>query len=49
MDLKLEVVVLPAADVARPNPGSYASFASFGDRDGNGWVLQEVTQRFPRR
>jgi catechol 2,3-dioxygenase-like lactoylglutathione lyase family enzyme len=28
-----------------PNRGSYASFASFSDPDGNGWVLQEVTQR----
>ncbi|MFB6418956.1 heme-binding protein [Bradyrhizobium tunisiense] len=30
-----------------PNPQrkSYASFASFSDPDGNGWVLQEVTAR----
>jgi catechol 2,3-dioxygenase-like lactoylglutathione lyase family enzyme len=32
-----------------PNRGSYASFASFSDPDGNGWVLQEVTQRLPGR
>jgi catechol 2,3-dioxygenase-like lactoylglutathione lyase family enzyme len=37
---------LPGAD---PNRGSYASFASFSDPDGNGWVLQEVTQRAPGR
>lgn len=30
-----------------PNPQrkSYASYASFSDPDGNGWVLQEVTAR----
>ncbi|GGI23628.1 VOC family protein [Bradyrhizobium guangdongense] len=33
--------------VPGPNPQrkSYASFASFSDPDGNGWVLQEVTAR----
>ena len=32
-----------------PNPQrhSYASYASFSDPDGNGWVLQEVTARLP--
>ncbi len=32
-----------------PNPQrrSYASYASFSDPDGNGWVLQEVTVRLP--
>lgn len=34
----------PAAD--RP---SYASFASFSDPDGNGWVLQQVKERLPGR
>ena len=34
----------PAAD-----RGSYGSFASFSDPDGNGWVLQEVTTRLPGR
>jgi predicted enzyme related to lactoylglutathione lyase len=29
--------------------GSYGSFASFSDPDGNGWVLQEVTTRLPGR
>jgi hypothetical protein len=26
-----------------PDHQSYASFASFSDPDGNGWVLQEIT------
>ena len=30
---------------ANPERKSYASFASFSDPDGNGWVLQEVTAR----
>ena len=34
----------PAAD-----RGSYHSFASFRDPDGNGWLLQEVTTRLPGR
>jgi catechol 2,3-dioxygenase-like lactoylglutathione lyase family enzyme len=29
--------------------GSYRSFASFSDPDGNGWLLQEVTTRQPGR
>jgi hypothetical protein len=29
--------------------GNYASFASFSDPDGNGWVLQEVKTRAPGR
>jgi catechol 2,3-dioxygenase-like lactoylglutathione lyase family enzyme len=32
-----------------PQGGSYASFASFTDPDGNGWLLQEVTTRLPGR
>jgi catechol 2,3-dioxygenase-like lactoylglutathione lyase family enzyme len=32
-----------------PNRRSYASFASFSDPDGNGWVLQEITTRLPGR
>jgi catechol 2,3-dioxygenase-like lactoylglutathione lyase family enzyme len=37
--------------VSGPDPerGSYRSFASFKDPDGNGWLLQEVTQRRPGR
>ncbi|WP_246256862.1 VOC family protein [Pararobbsia alpina] len=43
-----------AGDVGRvngPHParGSYGSFASFSDPDGNGWVFQEVTTRLPGR
>jgi catechol 2,3-dioxygenase-like lactoylglutathione lyase family enzyme len=37
---------VPGAD---PNGGSYFSFASFSDPDGNGWMLQEVKTRFPGR
>jgi catechol 2,3-dioxygenase-like lactoylglutathione lyase family enzyme len=32
-----------------PDGGTYGSFVSFEDPDGNGWVLQEVTARFPGR
>lgn len=32
-----------------PGHGSYRSFASFHDPDGNGWLLQEVTTRLPGR
>jgi catechol 2,3-dioxygenase-like lactoylglutathione lyase family enzyme len=32
-----------------PDHGSYGSFASFSDPDGNGWLLQEVTTRLPGR
>ena len=32
-----------------PKQGSYRSFASFHDPDGNGWLLQEVTTRLPGR
>jgi catechol 2,3-dioxygenase-like lactoylglutathione lyase family enzyme len=28
---------------------SYSSFATFNDPDGNGWLLQEITQRLPGR
>jgi hypothetical protein len=40
-----------AERVVGPDPRrrSYGSFASFEDPDGNGWVLQEVTQRGPGR
>jgi catechol 2,3-dioxygenase-like lactoylglutathione lyase family enzyme len=34
----------PAADHA-----SYRSFATFGDPDGNSWLLQEITTRLPGR
>lgn len=34
-----------------PDPArrSYASFASFSDPDGNGWLFQEITARLPGR
>ena len=37
--------------VAGPDSGhgSYRSFASFSDPDGNGWLLQEITTRLPGR
>src|ERR1700761_424571 len=37
--------------VPGPDPahGSYRSFASFSDPDGNGWLFQELTQRLPGR
>ena len=34
---------------AAPDHQSYGSYATFTDPDGNGWVLQEVTTRFPGR
>ena len=37
---------LPGPD---PQRGSYFSFASFSDPDGNTWLLQEVTTRLPGR
>jgi catechol 2,3-dioxygenase-like lactoylglutathione lyase family enzyme len=37
--------------VSGPDPehGSYGSYASFKDPDGNGWLFQEVTARLPGR
>jgi catechol 2,3-dioxygenase-like lactoylglutathione lyase family enzyme len=32
-----------------PDGQSYQSHAVFSDPDGNGWVLQEITQRLPGR
>jgi catechol 2,3-dioxygenase-like lactoylglutathione lyase family enzyme len=32
-----------------PDHLSYGSYATFSDPDGNGWLLQEVTTRFPGR
>ena len=37
---------LPGPD---PKRGSYFSFASFSDPDGNSWLLQEITTRLPGR
>jgi catechol 2,3-dioxygenase-like lactoylglutathione lyase family enzyme len=40
-----------AERVSGPDPErrSYASFASFSDPDGNGWILQEIVTRAPGR
>ncbi|MGD9508969.1 MAG: VOC family protein, partial [Geminicoccaceae bacterium] len=32
-----------------PDRRSYRSYASFNDPDGNGWLMQEVTERLPGR
>jgi len=34
---------------AAPEGGSYGSFVSFSDPDGNGWLCQEITTRLPGR
>jgi catechol 2,3-dioxygenase-like lactoylglutathione lyase family enzyme len=34
---------------ADPKRGSYGSYASFKDPDGNGWLFQELTTRLPGR
>jgi catechol 2,3-dioxygenase-like lactoylglutathione lyase family enzyme len=39
----------PAVPGLHPQRGSYFSYASFSDPDGNSWLLQEVTARFPGR
>ena len=41
----------PDARASGPDPQrrSYASFVTFKDPDGNGWLLQEITTRFPGR
>src|SRR6185295_16965165 len=43
--------VAPDARVSGPAPDrrSYASFVSFSDPDGNGWLVQEITTRLPGR
>lgn len=37
---------VPGPDAGR---GTYRSFASFTDPDGNGWLFQEITNRLPGR
>ncbi len=32
-----------------PDKASYSSYLSFSDPDGNGWVVQEITDRLPGR
>jgi catechol 2,3-dioxygenase-like lactoylglutathione lyase family enzyme len=39
----------PPLSGRHPKRSSYSSFATFKDPDGNGWLLQEVTQRLPGR
>ncbi len=39
----------PALDGPHPERRSYFSYATFSDPDGNEWLLQEVTTRFPGR
>lgn len=39
----------PVRKGIHPERGSYASFATFSDPDGNTWLLQEVTTRLPGR
>lgn len=39
----------PAITGRDPEARSYRSYATFSDPDGNGWVLQEVTERLPGR
>jgi catechol 2,3-dioxygenase-like lactoylglutathione lyase family enzyme len=39
----------PAEDGVDPQRRSYSSFATFGDPDGNTWLLQEITARLPGR
>jgi catechol 2,3-dioxygenase-like lactoylglutathione lyase family enzyme len=34
---------------ADPHRGSYRTYASFSDPDGNGWLFQEITTRLPGR
>ena len=43
--------IAPDARLSGPAPDrhSYASFVSFSDPDGNGWLLQEITTRLPGR
>jgi catechol 2,3-dioxygenase-like lactoylglutathione lyase family enzyme len=39
----------PPVSGPHPERRSYSSFATFSDPDGNEWLLQEVTTRFPGR
>jgi catechol 2,3-dioxygenase-like lactoylglutathione lyase family enzyme len=39
----------PAVSGPHPQRASYFSYATFSDPDGNEWLLQEVTARFPGR
>ena len=39
----------PPVKGPHPERSSYSSFATFSDPDGNTWLLQEITMRFPGR
>jgi len=39
----------PPAPGVDPEHRSYASFATFSDPDGNGYLIQEITKRLPGR
>src|SRR5277367_3299341 len=39
----------PGAQFRADDGGSYGSFATFSDPDGNTWLLQEITTRLPGR
>jgi catechol 2,3-dioxygenase-like lactoylglutathione lyase family enzyme len=39
----------PAISGPHPSHSSYSSYATFSDPDGNEWLLQEITERFPGR
>ena len=39
----------PPVPGAHPDRATYGSFLAFSDPDGNRWILQEVTTRFPGR
>ena len=39
----------PAVNGPHPERRSYSSFATFRDPDGNTWLMQEITTRFPGR
>lgn len=39
----------PAVNGPHPERRSYSSFATFHDPDGNTWLMQEITMRFPGR
>ena len=50
MDFKLEVVVIPVADVDRAkNFYKALGWRENADPDGNEWFVQEITTRLPGR
>jgi catechol 2,3-dioxygenase-like lactoylglutathione lyase family enzyme len=46
-----ELYHLDGGPVPGPDPqrASYNTYATFSDPDGNGWLLQEITERLPGR